>query len=117
MKPGRVADEALRRQALGRLGPLAPPLAREALEHGLVEVEHDVLSWEGTLGTRRAHRVVVVVEPELAAALRDAPSAVDALTAAFAEAIARGEAALASLDVEARGGVRAARGTAYRGPV
>jgi hypothetical protein len=107
-------DEGLRRLALERLGALAPALAREAVEHGIVEVEPDVLAWEGSRGTVRAHRVVLRVPPELCARVNDAPSVVDALTAALAAAVsAVAGNALAELRV-LPGEVRP-RTTAYRG--
>lgn len=112
----RPADASLRHRGLAELGGLAPPLALEALGSAVLEIEPDVLAWEGTLGTRRAHRVLLVVEPDLADALRGAPSAVDALTRALAAALADGGEALAALDIEARVGARAvAKTSPYRG--
>jgi hypothetical protein len=106
-------DEALRRLALDRLGAYGHALAREALESGAVEVEPGVLAWVGTSGTVHGHRVTVRVEPGLAARVNAAPSALDALTASVAAAMAtRGGHALAELAV-APGAAR--RATPYRG--
>jgi hypothetical protein len=89
----RTVDELLRIRALEMLGPLGDPLARSALESGVVAVEHDVRAWEGSHGTVHAHRVVMVLAEDLHArfvgkepsshAARDALSA--ALSAAMAE--------------------------------
>ncbi|GEM_PF-2031141 len=107
-------DEGLRRLALDELGPLAPPLAREALEAGVLEVERDVLAWEGSHGRVRAHRVVLRLVPELCARVNETPSALDALTAAVATAVAAVAGnALAELRVVP--GAAAPRTTAYRG--
>ncbi len=114
---GRTEDEGLRRLAIERLGPHAPELAREALEHGTVEVEHDVLSWEGTLGTVHGHRVWLWLEPDVCASVRGMPSVVDALTAAVASAVASviGH-SLAELELAERdGGGPRARRSPYRG--
>jgi hypothetical protein len=107
----RSEDEGLRRLAIERLGPHAPELAREALERGTIEVEHDVLAWEGSMGTIRAHRASLWLEHELCASVRATPSVVDALTAAVASAVANvvGH-SLAELEI----GTRAAAGTTTR---
>lgn len=108
-------DERLRNVALQCLGSDAPPLAREALEAGMTELEPNVLSWTGSLGPVTAHRVTLVVAPELGERLDAAPSAIDALTAAVAAAIARtpGD-ALAELCVVGREG-KPPPATPYRG--
>ena len=110
-------DEGLRLLALERLGPLSPPLAREALEVWTVDVEPDVLAWQGSLGMVHGHLVVLWLDPELRDRVCEVPSAVDALTAAIASAVARvsGQ-ALAELKILARA-TTAPRSTAYRGPV
>lgn len=111
----RGEDEGLRLLALERLGAHASPLARAALEGGAVEVVPDVLAWDGTMGAVRAHLVVLWLEPELCERVRQAPSIVDALTAAVASAVARVSGnALAELKLAARAGVAPGR-TAYRG--
>ena len=111
----RGEDEGLRLLALERLGPLATPLAREALEHGVTEVEPDVLAWTGTMGLVRGHLVVLWLDPDLHARVSEAPFAVDALTAAVASAVAKVSGyALAELKILARA-MRPARSTPYRG--
>ncbi|MBX3261946.1 MAG: hypothetical protein KIS78_00020 [Labilithrix sp.] len=113
----RGEDEGLRLLALGRLGPLASPLAREALEHGVTEVEPNVLAWTGTMGMVHGHLVVLWLEPDLHARVTEVPSVVDALTAAVASAVARVSGnALAELKILARA-ARAARSTPYRGRI
>lgn len=115
MSARRVQDDALRRLALERLGPLAPALAAEALELGTMEVEPNVLSWQGSLGPVTGHRVVLSLDPELCVRVERAPSAVDALTAAVASAVAKVPGnALAELALEARTG-RPSSATPYRG--
>ncbi|MBX3228279.1 MAG: hypothetical protein KIT84_26345 [Labilithrix sp.] len=108
-------EEGVRFLALGRLPAFAPPLAREALENGVVEVERDVLGWNGTMGMVHGHLVVLWLDPDTCARVNAAPSVVDALTAAFAAAVASvaGQ-ALAELKVLSREMV-ARRSTPYRG--
>ncbi len=88
----RVVDELLRIRALEMLGPLGDPLARDALESGIVSVEHDVRAWEGSHGRVHAHRVVVVVgedlQPRLVAKEPSSHAARDALSAALSAAMA-----------------------------
>jgi hypothetical protein len=111
----RGEDEGLRRRAIEALGSLSPELAREALEAGSMEVEPDVLAWQGSLGEVHGHRVVLWLDPELCARVEQAPSVVDVLTAAVASAVARVPgSALAELEISARQGPRA-RATPYRG--
>ena len=81
-------DENLRARALDALGPLGDALAREALERGVVSVEHDVKVWQGTQGTMHGHRVLVTVDAELRARLTAAHAAIDGLSAALASAMA-----------------------------
>jgi hypothetical protein len=108
-------DEGLRREALARLGPSEPELAREALEAGTLAVEPDVIAWEGSLGPVRAHRVTLLVAVELSAALEEHPSSVDALTRAIAAAVAATPGvALAALEIGASDGPPP-RATPYRG--
>ena len=110
----RSVDDPLRRAALERLGPLASPVARDALERGVLEVEPDVLAWEGSLGAIHGHRVFVGVDAELFHLISAAPAVVDALTAAVAAAIAeRGGSALAELKIQRHDGP--VPGTPYRG--
>ena len=114
----RGEDEGLRLLALGQLGSLSSPLAREALECGVVEVEPDVLAWTGSRGMVHGHLVVLWLDPELAGRVNEAPSAVDALTAAVASAVARVSGnALAELKILGRANGSRARTTAYRGRV
>ncbi len=111
----RGEDDGLRLLALERLGPLSAPLAREALESGVVEVEPDVLAWSGSFGMVHGHLVVLWVDPDMAARVNDAPSAVDALTAAVASAVAKVSGnALAELKILGRAQAPA-RSTPYRG--
>jgi hypothetical protein len=113
LNPGE--DDRLRLRALDRLGVLAPSLAREALEGGVVEIEHDVLAWEGSLGKVHGHRVVLRLDPADCTRVRAAPSVVDALTAALASALSDAPGhALAELEILARSGPPPQR-TAYRG--
>jgi hypothetical protein len=110
----RSIDDPLRLTALERLGPLAPPVARDALERGLVEIEADILAWEGSLGAIHGHRVWLSVDPELFRLISAAPVVVDSLTAALAAAMAeRGGSSLAELKIHRREG--AVLGTPYRG--
>ena len=114
----RGEDEGLRLLALERLGPLAPPLAREALEGGATEVEPDVLAWSGSLGMVHGHLVVLWVDPDTCARVLELPSVVDALTAAVASAVATASGhALAELKILARTTGLPPRSTAYRGRV
>lgn len=109
-------DEALRRLALERLGDHAPELAREALDGGRIEVDRDVLAWEGSLGTVRAHRVRLHVDGALHAKVLAMPSVVDALTAAIASAVANDSGhALAELRLEADAGPARGVRSPYRG--
>ncbi len=113
----RVVDDGLRIRALEALGPLGDELAREALTAGSVSVERDVLAWEGSHGTVRAHRVTVTVETELHRRVTASYAAVDGLNAAVSAAVSERPAeALADLVVAAgmppsRGG-----GGPYREP-
>jgi len=110
----RSVDDPLRLTALERLGPLAPPVARDALERGVIEVEPDILAWEGSLGAIHGHRVWLAVDSELFRLISAAPVVVDSLTAALAAAIAeRGGSSLAELRIQRRDG--AILGTPYRG--
>lgn len=114
-RPGE--DDGLRLQALDALGPFSPPLAREALETGVAEVEPDILAWTGSTGTVYGHRVVLWLDSELAARVNETPSSVDALTAAVATALAKEPGhALAELEIRGRIAARPPR-TAYRGGV
>lgn len=111
----RGEDDGLRLVALETLGPLAPELAREALEGGTIEVEPDVLEWQGSLGVVHGHLVTLWVDPELCGRVHETPSVVDALTAALASAVARGaNNALAELKIRPRAQPRP-RTTPYRG--
>ena len=84
----RAEDDGLRRRALEALGPLGDPLAREALEQGAVVVEGDAVMWEGTHGTMRGHRIVVILDADLLARANASHAARDAMTAALAAAMA-----------------------------
>lgn len=108
-------DEGLRYLAIGKLGELAPPLAREALEVGEVEMEANVLAWNGSYGMVHGHLVVLWLDPDTCRRVNEAPSVVDALTHAFAAAVGQvaGQ-ALAELKVAQRETV-ARRSTPYRG--
>ena len=55
----RVVDEPLRVRALDALGPLGDELAHEVLETANVEVEHNVLAWEGSHGSIQARERIV----------------------------------------------------------
>lgn len=81
-------SELLRLRALERLGAHGHPLARAALESGALDLVRDVTRWEGSLGTIAGHHAVLSVTADLRAAVEGAPSALDALTAAIAAAIA-----------------------------
>ncbi len=113
MKSGE--DEALRLLALDRLGALGPPLAREALESGSLEVRLDVVAWSGTMGAMHGHLVVLWLDPTLCELVQSSPSTVDSLTAAVAAAIASTSGdSLADLKILASDQPRS-RTTAYRG--
>lgn len=85
---GRDEDDALRVRALAALGPHGDELAREALDAGVVFVEHDVLSWEGSHGTVHGHRVIVALPHELRARTLANHAAQGSLEAALAAAMA-----------------------------
>jgi len=84
---GSVVDEPLRIRAREIVGPLGDALAHEVLEHGTIAVEHDVLAWEGSHGTIRAHRVVLSCSSELSARISANHAAKDGLFAALAAAM------------------------------
>lgn len=110
-----IEDEGLRYLAIAKLGELAPPLAREALEVGQVEMQANVLAWSGTLGMVHGHLVVLWLDHDTCRRVNEAPSVVDALTSAFASAVGQVSGhALAELKVLARDMI-ARRSTAYRG--
>ena len=116
-----IADETLRLRALDALGPLGDALAREALEAGTVRVEHAVAIWEASHGTVQAHRVVLEVPAELHARAAASPAAEDALSAAFAAALAdadvSGKTSLYDFRLcEGAGERRAPTGSPYRTP-
>jgi hypothetical protein len=97
-------DHGLRRAALEKLGPLGPPLAAEALEHGVLEIEVDVLRWEGSLGQVHGHLVVLSLDADLFHRVSATPAVVDALTAAVAAAVsAIAGNSLAELKIRRRG--------------
>ncbi len=108
-------DEGLRLLAIGKLSEFSPALAREALECGEVEVEPNVLAWNGTMGMVHGHLIVLWLDPDTCGRVNETPSVVDALTAAMASAVAQvsGQ-ALAELKVLPREMI-ARRSTAYRG--
>jgi hypothetical protein len=95
-------NERLRAIALERLGAHAPELSREALETGRLRLIEGVLSWQGSFGDVRAHRVVLELDPALCDLVRASPFALDALTAAIAGAIGSTREALAELVVVPR---------------
>lgn len=112
----RHEDVALQRLALDRLGEFAPPLAREALECGALEVRPDVLEWTGTLGTVRGHHVVLWLREELQTRVLELPAVVDALTAAVATAVANAPGnALVKFEILSSGAT--AKASPYRGRV
>lgn len=112
----RSEDESLRRRALEALGPLGDPLAREALERGMVAVEPDAVTWEGTQGTMHGHRVVVSLDAELHARATASYPARDAMTAALSAAMAERSGHAVS-DVRLDLGLPAARASSpYRDP-
>jgi hypothetical protein len=101
VSPGRVDDEHLRVRALEALGPLGEALAREALEMGMVAVEHDVLAWEGTRGTMHGHRIIMTLDAQLHARVGASHAAVGGIVAALAAAMAeRGDQAVADVRLE-----------------
>lgn len=101
-----IAGDALRRRALEVLGPLGDVLAREALEHGTIELERGVARWEGSHGTVEAHRVVLLLSPDLHARVTASPAAGDALAAALAGAIAQEEPDATLYDLRVRPGAK-----------
>ena len=106
-------DEGLRLLSLQALGSLGPALAREALDFGSLEVHPHVMTWQGSLGVVTGHLVVLWLDPELCARVRETPSVTDALTAAVASAVARVSGnALAELKVLPR--AHPARKSPYR---
>lgn len=108
-------DEGLRLLGITKLSELAPALAREALDSGVIEVEANVLAWNGSYGMVHGHLVVLWLDPDTARRVNETPSVVDALTAAMASAVALVSGhALAELKVLARETI-ARRSTAYRG--
>ena len=112
----RGVDEPLRLRALEVLGAHGEELARSALETGTVEVEHDVLEWEGSHGTVHAHRVFVTVARDVHALLTSSHAAMDALSAALSAATAeRVGHAVADVRIEPGDGRRATLAP-YRDP-
>jgi hypothetical protein len=110
-----ISTEGLRLRALEMLGALGPVLAREALENGALEIEPNVLEWQGSHGRVRAHRVVLRLEPGACGEIGRSPSALDALTAAVAAAVAEESGnTLASLDLRP-GSPDRSKTTPYRG--
>ena len=115
MTGGAAPDEHLRVRALDALGPLGEPLAREALESGIVAVELDLRVWEGTQGTMHGHRIVLSVDAELHARLMASHAAVDGLSAALATAMSE-RSGHAVADVRIAVGARSDRlSSPYRG--
>jgi hypothetical protein len=111
----RVDDEHLRIRALEALGALGDALAREALETGVVSVEHDVIAWEGTQGTMHGHRIVVTLDAPIHARVTASHAARDGLAAALAAAMAeRGGQAVADVRLEV-GVPRGPSSSPYRG--
>jgi len=109
----RAEDEALRTHALEALGPLGDALAREALERGMVSVEADVVTWEGTQGTMLGHRLVVTLEADLHARATASHATRDAVTAALSAAMAERPGHAVS-DVRLEVGVAARASSPYR---
>ena len=110
-----MKDDGLRLLAIERLGPLAPAVAREALEMGTTDVKPNVLAWQGSLGMVHGHEVVLWIHRDLCTRVLEVPSVVDVLTAAIASAIGSVSGnALAELKILRRE-MAPARSTAYRG--
>lgn len=113
-KSVRREDEGLRLLALEHLGALSPELARLALESGVMEVEPDVLAWNGSLGVVHGHLVILWLDSDLLERIQQAPSVADALTAAVASAVSHVAGnSLAELKILGRDSPP--RSTAYRG--
>lgn len=108
-----MTDEALRRRALDRLGPLGDDAARDALEQGALTISPDETSWEGSLGTVHGHRVVLRAPSSVVGRIGEASR--DALVAAIAAALSeqRGH-ALSDLVLEDGGASAPRSGTPYR---
>ena len=116
MSGERAIDEPLRLRALEVLGAHGEMLARRALETGSVEVEQDVLEWEGSHGTVHAHRVFVTVARDVHPLLVESHAARDALSAALSAAMAeRAGHAVADVRIELQDGERTSLGP-YRDP-
>jgi hypothetical protein len=112
----RGEDNGLRLLSIERLGELAPPLAREALENGTTDIEPDVLAWNGTFGMVHGHLVVLWLDPELCLRVLAVPSVVDALTKAIARAVAEASNnTLAELKIVPRTHLPEPRTSPYRG--
>lgn len=111
-----IADDAsLRVRALDALGPAGPPLAREALELGALELEPHALAWESSHGHVTGLRAVLRLPADLRARVAAAPAAEDALVAALAVAVAAVPGrSLAELALEALETTGAAARSPYR---
>src|ERR1700744_2499214 len=81
-------DDGLRLIARERLSMHAPPLARDALESGILEVEPNIVGWTGSLGTIHGHLVVLWLDPDTCTRVKEAPATGDALVEAVAGAVA-----------------------------
>jgi hypothetical protein len=99
------------------LGPLGDDVAREALEHGALFVDHAVATWESTSGTMRGHRVILELAEDLLARVQGSEPALDALHAAIAAAVAAWGKHDALAELALRPGGRAPAATPYRGAV
>lgn len=116
MSASRLADDFLRHGALARLGALGDPLAREALELGALEIETDVLAWEGSSGSVHGHRVVLVMPSAVHERVIVSHAARDALAESIAAALSeRPGHSLADLTFEAGASERGPAGGPYRG--
>jgi hypothetical protein len=85
-----------------------------ALESGVIEVEPDILAWNGSLGMVHGHLVILWLDLDLLTRVKEVPSVVDSLTAAVASAV--GNVAGSSLaELKILGRDLPPRSTAYRG--
>lgn len=94
--------------------------ACEALDHGAVEIEAEVLQWESSRGRVRGHRVRLALPAVLLARVRASPAATDGLHAAFASAIGTMSEGDVLVDLELRWapvGVASSSPSPYRGSV
>jgi hypothetical protein len=83
------SGEALRREALGALGPASDERARVVLAGATLSLAEGIAKWEASEGTVVGHRVTVSLGASELGLLRALPRVADELRSALATAVAR----------------------------